>query len=289
MANGTAAKAAAKAAVVDENPRFERVKVSDITVDKRVQRSRLNDKRINKMVAEFDPAMLGVLILSRRNNGTIIALDGWHRHETVKLVRDAPTELDSLVYHGLTLAQEAEMFRRYNTRTTVPNADNFRMLVHEGDEAAVRINAIVESYGLEIGKDFHAVATAEKIARRPNGFEMLEQTLRIIDRAWTLDDKSADHRIINAIAEMIYHYGEAFDEKAFTSRLAAFEGGLTTILEKSRVYHRSVANPGPMVRSIINVALVPIYNKNQRDNKELPMYHGRRKGPRPAKLEEIEA
>lgn len=276
-------------------PTIKKIKVSDIVIDNRVQRSRLNTNRINKMVAEFDEAMLGVLIMSQRANGQTIALDGWHRSEVVKLVRDAPTELTALVYTGLTLAEEAEMFRRYNTRTTVPNADNFRMLVHEGQEDAVRINAIVESFGLEIGKSFHAVSTAQKIVNRPDGFRTFERTLTIIDRAWTLDANSADHRIINAIAEMIYHYdndGEGpgkFDDKAFTTRLAAFEGGLETILEKARVYHRSVANPGPMLRSIINVALVPIYNKNQRENKELPMYQGRRKKNRAAKLEEVDA
>jgi hypothetical protein len=270
-------------------PTFAKVKVGDLVVDKRVQRSRINPTHINKIVAEFNPTMLGVIIVSRRPNGTYVALDGWHRSEAVKLVRDAPTELDALVYTGMSLAQEAEMFRRYNTRATVPNADNFRMLVHEGDEMAVRVNAIVENFGLEIGKTFHAVATAAKIVGRPNGFETFETTLRIIDRAWTLDENSADNRIINAIAEMIYHYDDAFDEKAFTTRLAAFDGGLATILEKSRVYHRSVANPGPMLRSIINVALLPIYNKNMREDKVLDMYNGRKRKSRAAKLEEVEA
>lgn len=256
----------------DTASRYEiaKVKISSCVTDPRVQRTQLNQTKLNKMIAEFDERALGVLIVSMRANNQVIVLDGWHRSEACKVVPEAPQEVDAKIFYGLSLEDEALLFRLYNTRTAVNIVDRFRAEAIEGQAAAVRITEIVAKYGMKVSMtEFAAVATAVRICQHPNGFELFEQALDVVDKAWTLSRGSTDGRIIEGVAEFLYHYAEEADPLVLAKRLAEHEGGYKKILETAKAFH--AARRGRAAIAVLEV-LTPIYNKGKAERNRLPGY-----------------
>lgn len=246
------------------------VRINDCITDPRVQRSKLNQKKMNQMIAEFDARALGVLIVSMRLNNQVVVLDGWHRSEVCKVVPEAPQEVDAKIFYGLTLEEEALLFRLYNTRTAVNIVDRFRAEAIEGQPAAVRITEIVGKYGMKIDtNEFAAIATAVRICQHPDGFQLFEVSLDVVDKAWTLSKGSTDGRIIEGVAEFLYHYADQVDPLVLAKKLAEHEGGYKKILETAKAYH--AAKKGRAAIAVLEV-LTPIYDKGRRADNKLPAY-----------------
>jgi hypothetical protein len=129
-----------------EKPRVQRVRPVDITTDYRVQR-RLDLRRVEGMVDAWQEESVGVPAVSRRADGTMIWIDGQHRGAAlVKLGRGTSGVL-AQVYEGLSLAEEAQLFRQLNNSKNLTAADIYRIAVTEGDPVAVASNNALTTYG----------------------------------------------------------------------------------------------------------------------------------------------
>jgi hypothetical protein len=250
------------------------VPVKDIAIDYRVQRAQLNKLKINAMVADFDEDALGVLIVSRRNDNSYVCLDGWHRAEACKLVPEAPAKLDAIIFDGLTLPEEARLFRLYNTRATMHTIDQFNAGVHEGLEREVRITNIVQSYGLKVHADgFACVGAAKRIVEFPDGYTRLDVTLNIINQVWGLVDGSLDYRIVEGIATYLRYHGDKVKVVTLIKRLqemADDEGvnvGFRDIIATATPYHKA---KGGAVRLAVADVINKHYNKYQKPENKLP-------------------
>lgn len=253
--------------------RIGKVRIDRAIIDQRVQRTGLNTTKLNNIVANFDDRVVGVIIVSERNKDAFVVLDGWHRVEACKTVAGAPQELDAIIWTGLSIQEEALLFRLHNNRTAVNAIDQFKALVIEGDETATKISNIVAEFGLPIGSSgFSAVRTALRIVQRPNGFVTLKHAFAIADQAWTADSDSFDGRLIEAFAEMLDHYVD-FDAPGFVKRLAQVE--VANLLRSAQSYH-DTAHPGRFVTSMVTT-LIPVYNKGRREENWLPAYLRRAK------------
>lgn len=251
---------------------MERVAIDRIVVDHQVQRARLNQAKINKMVANFFEPALGLFVLSKRKNGTYIALDGWHRTEVCKLVPEAPSEIDAKVFVGLTLAQEARLFRWLNERASMHIVDLFNAQAVEGEEWAVRVVEIVESFGAKVRTDsFAAIKAAQRIIQRPNGFDLLTQVFDIISDSWTtMDRKSLDGRLVEGLAVFLEHYGPDVSIPHLKKNLKDLgaDGG-RQIVDLALPYHQ--ARGGRVAAAVCDV-LVTKYNKGRTGARRLPDY-----------------
>lgn len=254
--------------------RIGKVRVVDLVIDHRVQRAMLNKQKINAMVADFDENALGVIVVSRRNNNSAVCLDGWHRGETCKLVPEAPEELDAIVFEGLTLADEARLFRLYNTRATMHTIDQFNAGVHEGVEEAVKITEIVNAYGLTVSADsFACVAAAKRIVQYPGGYKRLDTVLNVIDQVWGLEDGSLDYRIVEGIATFLRYFGDRVKVETLIKRLqemADEEGrntGFREIIATATPYHKAKGGP---VRLAVADVITKLYNKYLKPDNKLP-------------------
>ena len=78
------------------------IKVSDLMVDFDYQRHPGNTK-INKIVKNFDPDLLGVIICSMRENGQVAIIDGSHRYHALVQMNQMNLNINALVYFGLSL------------------------------------------------------------------------------------------------------------------------------------------------------------------------------------------
>lgn len=162
---------------------FKVLAISDLFVDDSYQRPLTSF--VDRIEQHFDPALLGCLVVSARDDGSNAVVDGQTRMEGAR--RRGVESLPCVVFSGLTQADEANLFYRLQReRRNMTSFTRFRAALVAGDEEAVAINRIANAAGYEVGwqKNTHitAVAGLENVFRRSP--EMLERTLIILREAW---------------------------------------------------------------------------------------------------------
>ena len=187
--------------------RFDVVKLSRLIVDDTYQRPLTSF--VDKIVNNYDPALVGTLVISGRAGGKYAVVDGQTRMEAMKELglADAPC----LVYTGLNQAQEASLFARLQKeRRGIHSFHRFRAALVAGEDEPKAIEAIVNDCGYTIGMDkgeVGAVASLEYAYRRDP--EVLERTLLIFKEAWPVDPVDAtkefvpDGQLIKGLAYLI--------------------------------------------------------------------------------------
>lgn len=189
--------------------RYERVPLDELMVDPSYQRV-LEEKRVNKIVAEFDPALLGVLEVSLRN-GKAAIFDGQHRFAALQRrgAKDAPC----LIHEGLTVAEEAMLFVDLQTRRkALRPLDRFKARIVAGDESAISITRIAHEHGYVIAEGANsingigAVAALDRIYDR-GGSDLLSKTLELVS-VYRGEPKGTDGSLLEGLAIAIERYGK---------------------------------------------------------------------------------
>lgn len=168
---------------------FQVLEVGRLFVDETYQRPLTS--LVRKIEGDFDPALVGTLIVSDRGNGRYALVDGQTRAAAIVHLADrdeAPLGVPCLVYTGLTRADEASLFARLQLeRRGIASAHRFRAAIVAGDPEAIEIQKVAKRCGFPIGPagkgNLSAVAAIEKVYRRGGG-ELLERTLSILKGAW---------------------------------------------------------------------------------------------------------
>lgn len=186
--------------------RYQRVTLDKLIVDEAYQRH-LDERRVEKIAEEFDPALLGTLEVSQRNGKSAI-FDGQHRFAALKQlgVKDAPC----LVHQNLSVQDEAMLFVKLQTqRKSLRPLDRFRGRLTAGEEAAQRIRDVVENHGYMIAESGHphcigAVTALDRVYAR-GGAALLDATLKYVS-IYRDEPKGTDGAIIEGIAIALDKY-----------------------------------------------------------------------------------
>jgi len=207
------------------------VSLDAITVDQQVQRTEGPDqRRVDKMASTFNPDALGVLILSERKDGTLVCLDGMHRYLSAR--KAGHTDLmESKVFTGLTLAEEASLFLLYNDKKDPSAVSKFNARVVAGDSVAQDIDRIVRSHGWRVATSTHpgcinAINKAENVYRTGAGSvangvhpEILDRVLSIITAAWGHDQHGVHQAILAGVAQVIGRFGTKVDSDKMAAEI----------------------------------------------------------------------
>jgi hypothetical protein len=168
--------------------RFEILDVNELVVDESYQRPLTSfAKRIERA---FYPALVGTLVVSRRDDGTQAVVDGQTRAAAIRTLAGegkVTSTVPCLVYIGMSQADEASLFvRLQKERRGMHSYERFRAALVAGDAEAVAIKALCDRLGYRIGTDksreISAVAGLEKVYRR--GPKILKRTLLMLRAAW---------------------------------------------------------------------------------------------------------
>jgi hypothetical protein len=213
---------------------IRRLKADQLMVDPAIQRN-LDQRRVAKMASEYDPEAVGVLTVSRRDNGSYHIVDGQHRHAAARTVEGDKVELTCRVFSGLTDQDEARLFRWLNNTAKPQAIDLFRVKVIEGDPAATEIERMITGLGWEIrlsngGHSFAAITAADRIYRADP--TAVERSLATITRAWGFDE--IDGRVFEGLGLLYARHGSAIDLGALAERLAVSPGGQMALLGRAR-------------------------------------------------------
>lgn len=213
--------------------RLDWVPVNSIVADPTYQRT-LSAKQVTTIARAFDPFILGVIIVSQRDDGVLYVLDGQHRVEALRHLGYENDHIPAMVYVNLTLEDEARIFAQTNkNRMYLPPQYHFRARLVAGDAEAIQINETVQNFGFHLnywkplpGEDrgsatamykpegmLSAIGELERLTR--SGIERLETVLGIARDAWGSDVTGLSAIVLRGIA--IFH--RAFVDRYDRERL----------------------------------------------------------------------
>lgn len=265
---------AALAKWAEEHPFTTRsIKVSDLEVDRRVQRAGINLAKVDRMVKKYNPSSLGVLTVSERRSKALIVIDGAHRLEATRRVTENQGELLSFIFSGLELAEEAQMFLDLNNTTTPPIIDQFKVSLladsPEGEQSR-DIARLIGLYGWKVSAaaadgNVNAVGALERIYKlsvaREADPNLLQMVFLVVTRAWGIDRLGGQAPMVEALGRMFAEYGDKLNTDRLIDILKAFKGGPRALLSETQQIASLTRARHP---SALAMTLANEYNKGRR-------------------------
>ncbi|RXI48181.1 hypothetical protein DP130_08810 [Clostridium tetani] len=182
---------------------FEELEVSKLTIDPTVQGA-LQGKRVEKIINDFREEQVGILIVSKRENGQLVVLDGFHRSTALK--RLGVEKVMCQVHEGLSLKEEAEKYLYLNKERKQPRAvDDYKVSLVAGDETILAIQTVLQQF--EVKVDYGAFTSPKSIVNIYENFgvSILSLTLEIYIEAW--GKANLQGKFMNELAKFInYNY-----------------------------------------------------------------------------------
>ncbi|MFI1989075.1 DUF6551 family protein [Actinoplanes sp. NPDC020271] len=178
-----------------------------------------------KLARIWNPDLLLPAIVSLRADGCYYLIDGQHSCHVARLRHGDSFLRDCVVYEGLTLQQEAQLFLAANRdRKSVRPYDTYRVELTAGDPTAVQVAEEVTACGLEIAgsPSTNRVAAVQKlktIADKRRGLVTL--TLQVAERAWGRTSLTWDNMMLQALAVVLDLNWNAVDETRLIRTLEA--------------------------------------------------------------------
>jgi hypothetical protein len=243
------------------------VKISDLTIDYTYQRQPIM-KKVNKIAKSFDPDILGVIICSMREDGSIAVIDGSHRVHALRMKGLNDSTVNALVYFSLTIQEEAKIFAMLNQEHTKPNTtDIFKAGIVSGDEETIAINKILNSLGLIIGvgpgdNKVRAISTIRRVYRNA-GEKVLRDTLYTIKSAYGDSSSTMRDVLISAVAIVYNRYGAKVEVSRMITTLQKF-GNPNTLIANAKSIG---VNASSVTASALPFVIVNAYNQRLTKNR----------------------
>lgn len=219
---------------VQINGAFERVALGNMLFEHPAQRVKSNATKLRRMQEAWNPEGFGVPLLSADGADDYKVIDGRHRCTAALALFGPHTEVLCEVFHGLTQAQEHDLFLARNNQTVISSNDRYPNELGAGRDTAVAVNDVLSKHGLKVGPvgapdTVRSPGTLVKIYER-DGADILDAT----------------------VSALLHSFG-------VSSIVPAFVDGLAQIFD---LYNGDVRNLGPMNRPFMGVALSQIKGAN---------------------------
>lgn len=173
-------------------------------------------EKVNKIVKDFNPNIVGVLLVSQRPDGSQWVMDGQHR--ATAMIALGLEFAAALVYRGLTIEQEAQIFYAPQvTRLSLLPGEKFRARLVAGEPVAHRVKQIVESFGYSLNFDNGETAGGRLCAmaaleRAETQYAAgLAPILQIIRDVWGMETDGITAGLITGLAAFHTRYRELYD------------------------------------------------------------------------------
>jgi len=251
--------------------RFEIVKgkVGDFAIDPNVQRA-LQKGRVATMAENFNPDALGVLTASRRTNGLSYLVDGQHRYRAAELAK-FDGSFDAKVYYGLTIPEEAALFRLLNTAQKPSAIDHFVIACVEQDPDALMLARYMNENGWSVGAySAHAKITAIGSLQRVYGRspQSAAATLAVVTKAWGHQPAAVHGPLLEGLGRFLARYENhptlQVNLNDLGARLSSYPGGPASLVGNAR--GQKVTHTGSLASAVARI-MTGIYNERRRSTK----------------------
>ena len=192
---------------------------------------------VRKIIREFDPDLLGLLVVVRDGDGKLWILDGQHRW--LALVELGYETALCEVLHDVSLKRQAQIFSGRNSRRIAPHPrDAFRAdhVARDPDVVAIvstlRRHGYRPPFGNQKGSAdcFVCVSTLREV----QGWGLLDATVGLIHAAWPHDDLATQAPILAGLAACLRLYSPVSSAE-LRKRLARHSAG--EVLRRARAAH----------------------------------------------------
>lgn len=254
-------------------PHIEGIRPIDVTVEQRAQR-KLDPRRVNLIVGKFQADSIGTPAVSRRSDGTIVAVDGQHRMAALVAKGLGEIPIPCQVYEGLTVAQEAALFRRLNDSKNITTADSFRIAVTEGDPVAIAAERRLRVLGWSMHpgrkNSMRSLSTIYNWQERDP--LALRHALEMLATAWGATPQSGDAILVNGFTMWSCRYGLkdlGIDWMDLPPKLGKIKGGAVMFKAEVRANAdvRNITRPDAVADKLTN-----LYNARKKEHNQLPMW-----------------
>lgn len=255
---------------MDRTSTIEDVLIADMRVSEKAQRS--YDQGITDMiVAAFDADAFGYPVINERDDGILWIVDGQHRIAAVASVYGDEISIPCEVYHGLTEAEEAELFLQRDNRRAITSFDKFRIGVAAGRKTETEINTILEACGLHIarGPGQHSVMAVQALRRvyQVGGEVVLARTLAVLRDSY--GKAGYQSSFVHGMGLVFSRYNDKVDMDQMVERLLAVRGGATHINNRARQFQIQAGYALPLCYA---AAIVETYNTGKEGKKLTPFF-----------------
>lgn len=143
---------------------------------------------VDEMFKEFNPVVAGFLVANIRDNGKTALIDG--RHRRAMAIKKGEKGWWFIVTHGLSLDEEAKLFRWFQARKNMNTAEKLNALIIEGDPQAIALRGAVTSQGcalpFEDDKKRHQVNAVEALIHifQRGGPDAVKRVLGLAVGSW---------------------------------------------------------------------------------------------------------
>jgi hypothetical protein len=225
----------------------------------------LNNARVNKIVADFDPEQIGNPTVNLRE-GWYYIVDGQHRIEACRRIGWEDQSVQCQQYEGLTEREEAEMFLKLGDVLNVDSFSKFRIGVQAGREAVCDIDRIVRANGLCVSRSdlpgaIRCVGTLQRLYSRAGGV-ILGRTLRIIRDAF--GDAGLESVVIDGVGLVCQRYGTTLVEADVIGKLTVVNGGVNGVLGRANILRLQT---GCAMGHAVAASVVEFVNRGGRGHK----------------------
>lgn len=197
---------------------LELVNPKDVKIDRQYQRP-LNQRFMNQIMREYNADNLGVIVVSRRADGEMYVLDGQHRTSALIAMGKSDTAIPMMVYDGLSMGQEAEIFSAQAKSRTIHPTDLYKARLFAGDKTTIAVNKIVTDAGFQINNNGFYPAIRSPVAvvdiYTRHGKDHLADVLDIVGAVFGDERRAVPVAIIEGINEFVLHYGKLYDRDRF--------------------------------------------------------------------------
>ncbi len=229
------------------------------------------ERRATKMVKRgFDGkrARSAGYVVSEREDGTLVWLDGQHRGAAAVMSGDGDVAVRMTVLTGLSRKEEADWVLLFQEdRKGTPPAEAHRLGVVAGRRDDLVLDSVCRKYGIRptgsSGESaISAVGTARKIAGRPDGAKVLDQSFEVLIGAYGAHSDSFEAPLLAGMAHFWTKNNGNVDKASFIKKLSK-QGGPASILAAAKTFQQTTGRP--LYRDVADV-LVGSYNRGRRAN-----------------------
>ena len=252
--------------------RFRKIVANKLTIDRSYQREPIT-AQYRRIARNLDFDALGVLHVSKRNDGSLMVVDGWHRVLALREQQVDEWEVSCQVYSGLTIKEEAQLYRLLNTTRKPSPWDDFKAGLRSGDSECAAINRIAGRNGWRVSNfvgpgRVACVAALRNIFRKDDGALALDKALCDAKAAWGGNPTGVERYVLTGLSVVHTIYDGCLDRPAFIKKLAKVKGGPAGILVTARQLKE--IRPESIARLCAWV-IVQNYNKGRRSGQLPPL------------------
>jgi hypothetical protein len=196
-----------------------RIDLTDIIIDN-YQRN-LNNARVQRIAANFDPNKVGVLVVSRRGTNSYAVIDGQHRLCAMRKM--GIPSANCIIIEDLTYEQEADFFRKQAVNSQpLSSLALYNAGIAAGDEHYLGIQAALAKNKYKTGNisESRTITAVNALSRVMwiFGADVLDLTLQYISAAWRGDPTALRREMLAGIAEFAKRFGSQVTPEMFARR-----------------------------------------------------------------------